>query len=523
MLGSDILVPKEFLAQIAANEEALALYEYGRQRVQHFEEPQSLSSISNQMELEEYVDKMRQNPLLKTLVDLREGVPPSLSYLQQQLHCLKESLKDRDIVLADWILRGEEVWMLTVKDSGSPTLDMLPITASAVKEWTARHLQSSAEDDSCIMSDEQKQHHPMHELMPLVQHLVNISQAEDVLVLSPTEMLHSLPLHALPVLCEDGRMPLIERNPVVYAASMTNFVQCCQRARDSSPQENLAKSFVEAYEDFAGYEFDPAEQNLVQGLMTGLAEETGGEYSHGQEVLFDGFSRIAERSRMLLFRGHCDLEAGDIRSQGLRLPLPPGQRVASLVRISPLPVTLCILLPTSLTQPYLIVLSSVPSFFDLNLHHAPHITLMACASTAQAITPGEEPLGLVTALLCAGASSVLGTMWPVQSRTARVFAERFVANWDAARRSSGDSSGDENGSKCNGDREGKSEGWLNLAIAVREAVLDLREGIRCGIGGFRATWIFLLQGCVRKSQIFFDSGKDIIEEAYIYGNAFWPI
>ncbi|MCJ1403854.1 hypothetical protein MMC11_007077, partial [Xylographa trunciseda] len=451
LLGSDILVPKDLLAQIAADKEALALYEYGKQRLQHFEGSQSLSGISNQMELDEHVAKMRQNPLLKALVDLREGVPLSLSYMQQELHRLKEPLKGRDIVLVDWILRDDEVWMVTVKDSGAPTLDMLPITASAVKEWTDLHLQPSAERDSCIMSDEREEHHPMHELTPLVQRLVDSCHVEDILVLSPTEMLHSLPLHALPVLCENGRMLLIERNPIVYAASMTNFVQCCQKARDSPPKEDLAKSFVEAYEDFAGYEYDRAEQTSVQGLMTELAEETGGEYHHGQEVLFDGFSRIAERSRMLLFHGHCDLEADDIRSQGLRLPLPPGQKSGESV------------------------LFSVPSFFDLNLHHAPHITLMACASTVQAITPGDDPLGLVTALLCAGAASVLGTMWPVQSRTARVFAERFVANWDAARCNAGDS-GDKGDDNEN--RKGKDEGLLNLAIAVREAVLDLREGVR---------------------------------------------
>jgi len=254
-------------------------------------------------------------------------------------------------------------------------------------------------------------------------------------------------------LSENGRMPLIERNPVVYAASMTNFVQCCRNARDSPPQKGLAKSFVEAYEDFAGYEFDLAEQTSVQGLIIKLAEETGGEHYHGQEVLFDGFSRIAERSKMLLFHGHCDLDADDIKSQGLRLPLLPGQQSDESV------------------------LFPVPSFFNLNLHHAPHIILMACASTAQAITPGDEPLGLVTALLCAGAASVLGTMWPVQSRTARVFAERFVANWDAARCSGGES-GDDGGGQEDRNRERKGGGWLNLAIAVREAVLDLREGVR---------------------------------------------
>lgn len=65
-------MPKELLAQIAVDEEALELYEYGRQQVEHLKESQSLSAISNQMELDEHVAKMRQNPLLETFVDLRE-------------------------------------------------------------------------------------------------------------------------------------------------------------------------------------------------------------------------------------------------------------------------------------------------------------------------------------------------------------------------------------------------------------------------------------------------------------------
>ena len=103
------------------------------------------------------------------------------------------------------------------------------------------------------------------------------------------------------------------------------------------------------------------------------------------------------------------------------------------------------------------MLFSVKDFFQINLRQAPHISLMACASTAQAVTPGDEPLGLVTALLCAGAASVLGTAWPVQSRTARAFAKRFMVNLYGA---GGDSD-------CGG--------FLDLAVAVREAVLDLRE------------------------------------------------
>ena len=108
---------------------------------------------------------------------------------------------------------------------------------------------------------------------------------------------------------------------------------------------------------------------------------------------------------------------------------------------------------------------------------------MACASTAQAITTGDEPLGLVTALLCSGAASVLGTMWPVESGTARAFARNFIENWRSSQ-FSGDFAADENGRQERDDGIPTSDGqmcergWLNLALAVRETVLDLREGAR---------------------------------------------
>jgi CHAT domain-containing protein len=58
---------------------------------------------------------------------------------------------------------------------------------------------------------------------------------------------------------------------------------------------------------------------------------------------------------------------------------------------------------------------------------SPHITLVACDLASQGITAGDEPLGLVTALLCAGAGSVLGTLWSTASETGCVFAKRFYA------------------------------------------------------------------------------------------------
>lgn len=92
--------------------------------------------------------------------------------------------------------------------------------------------------------------------------------------------------------------------------------------------------------------------------------------------------------------------------------------------------------------------------FDLRIK-ASHISLLACASAVQHFEAGDEPLGLVTAFLAAGASSILGTLWPVQSRTARLFSEHF---YRYLRQSGQD-----------------GYGVHDLAFAVREAVLDVKQ------------------------------------------------
>ena len=64
-------------------------------------------------------------------------------------------------------------------------------------------------------------------------------------------------------------------------------------------------------------------------------------------------------------------------------------------------------------------------FFNLKMD-SPVFILMACNSATQQVLTGNESLGLITAMLVAGASSIIGTLWEIASETARTFAERFT-------------------------------------------------------------------------------------------------
>jgi CHAT domain-containing protein len=94
----------------------------------------------------------------------------------------------------------------------------------------------------------------------------------------------------------------------------------------------------------------------------------------------------------------------------------------------------------------------VKDFFDLRMD-VPLFILMACNSATQQVSIGDEPLGLITAILTAGASSIVGTLWGVASETARIFAERFTQKLIDAGGSS----------------------MTDLAVALQQTVLSLKS------------------------------------------------
>ena len=83
------------------------------------------------------------------------------------------------------------------------------------------------------------------------------------------------------------------------------------------------------------------------------------------------------------------------------------------------------------------------------------MVLIGCDSASQVVSIGDEYLGLVTGLLCAGAASVIGAYWPIPSAAGRAFSDAFYTNM----KSSG----------LGGD------GLINLAGALQKAALSIMD------------------------------------------------
>ena len=104
---------------------------------------------------------------------------------------------------------------------------------------------------------------------------------------------------------------------------------------------------------------------------------------------------------------------------------------------------------------------TVEDIFALPLSSSPLVTLVACDSTTQTIATGDEPLGILTGLLCAGAAFVVGASWPIPSRTGRMFSDAFYS--------------DLNNQKSFAASKHNDNELVDIAVALQKAVLHIRN------------------------------------------------
>jgi CHAT domain-containing protein len=106
--------------------------------------------------------------------------------------------------------------------------------------------------------------------------------------------------------------------------------------------------------------------------------------------------------------------------------------------------------------------------FALHLSkHNPLVMLIGCGSGRERIGTGDEPLGFISAFLFAGASAVLGTMWPIHDQLpGAAFSKSFFGMNEKMTRSA------ENRGREESDfRAGNP---VDLARRWRKAALEIR-------------------------------------------------
>ncbi|XTI93886.1 CHAT domain-containing protein [Cenococcum geophilum] len=165
-------------------------------------------------------------------------------------------------------------------------------------------------------------------------------------------------------------------------------------------------------------DFSAIEQKEIYKSAEQLGKDVKGNVKVGTAVDRDALTQSLGFSSLVQFHGHC--KVNDVSMLDQALVLADGDFAAR-------------------------------DLFSLRIN-ALLVTLIACGSVTQSINQGDEPLGLVSAMLCAGAPSVVGTMWPIASGFGREFVKSFYGQVP----------------DC------KDGDLINWAVALQEAVKELK-------------------------------------------------
>lgn len=426
LLGLGATIPQRLMDSINQNEQARGLLEQElalKQQTQHEDTGQRFHASQ---ELLRVHARMREVPALERLLNIRTGFAYSRNELRSLFADPDSGLPNEPFSMVDWVISGSEIWMLVVSAPDfAVKFRRIHSSPSIIADWRKHNLEQADSVNESLEVHLWEADQPLRQLDSLIEHVDDLTQPGELLVLCPTGLLNAIPIHALHHARFNRYRPtLLDRNPVVYASSMTNFIQCCREANRASSR--VESSFTSVYEARPGTELDLDEQSAAYEQVRGYAEAFQGHAAVGLEADVPMIEETWPRSRVITFHGHCERSGDDITQQGL-------------------------ILGNSFFH--------VPSFFKLRLAQ-PLVLLIACGSSSQQISLGDEPLGILTALLCAGASTVLGSLWEVRSEPARRFADVFLGLLQREL-------------ECPSTPDDSD---INLARLFRKAVLQVRSG-----------------------------------------------
>lgn len=450
LLGLGIKIPESLMVGLRDDPVAISLLE----EETAMQKTTGDRSFSFRSEMDILHERMEEHDGLRRIIELRKGHATTLSNLQWAFDDKSLPTQNRSIIFVDWaLLKYGGLFMFVVDESRRPLHFRLKISITDIKNWCEAHW-LDPEDKEETLNEEDDEESAFRELDELVSKLQSCSKPGDLLVLSPTELLHSIPLHALRVPKDShsngGSMLLIERNPVIYCPSITILEQCVLRAQSRlGPSQDVPPVVFAVYEPQSQEEdyFNTVERTAVYQHAGKLGQHLHASVVCGNEVTKKSFSEHSTKAPLIHFHGHCNFDTADVLAQSLIL-CDDGITTSAKEPSGNRPYETGRLCPESPTE------FSVEDIFNLNLSN-PHITLIACDSASQRISAGDEPFGILTAFLCAGATSIIGTMWPTATREGRAFSEAFYRRL--------------------GSQESAVTGIFDYAGALREAALIIRS------------------------------------------------
>ncbi|RSL76656.1 hypothetical protein CEP51_009750 [Fusarium floridanum] len=425
ILALGINLPASLRNELNKNDELVKMMDEESSLVNEVSSVSVENGLHARERLEEHRGKMEEEPLLKAILDFRQGQPTTLTRLMG----LRPPQVKRNIFFVDWFVMSGEFWMALVSASTGISTFRLSFKPEDAKEWKEQFLGFGSYGEHHLDIHDPE---PLQRLSSLVKPLLEKSEPGDLLIFCPSEKLHGLPLHAATISAEPPES-LIERNPIVYTASMTTFEQCVMRESDKGRDgRTLSHSYMAVLERAENGPLNEAGKRKRDKLymeIKKIATSSRGSPNNvylGSDLTADRFA-TALQSDLALFLGHC--KGGPLDGSILNQRLVLEGRNDKELGIT------------------------VSDLFAIDVKVS-HVALLACASGSERRQEGDEPLGLITALLCAGATSVAGNMWRTDVGTARELVR--MMELDGGRHTDG--------------------GVVDLAGAMQKMIVKLKSG-----------------------------------------------
>ena len=277
---------------------------------------------------------------------------------------------DKDTLLMEYFIVHETifVFLLTAEDvqvvqvesslkSIESLLQRFQLNLRAVPKSPPHRLSALRHNAQALLAELYKQ---------LITPIEDQLAAYPKLLIVPHGILHYLPFHAL----YDGASYLLEKHEMSYLPSASSLRYCREVQTDSR------RSLAMGYSQNGRLPFAVAETRRIAGILEGEALEE-------DQATLNNFHQIAPACKIIHLAAH-----GDFR--------PDNPLFSGLV----------------LADGWLTTMD----IFNLRLQ-ASLVTLSACQTGRNVIGGGDELLGLMRALLSAGAASVALTLWAVEDHS----------------------------------------------------------------------------------------------------------
>ena len=280
-------------------------------------------------------------------------------------------------VLFDWTAVEGTFVLFVFRQGFPPVRASVPISPEYVETFASVYLTRRSLRHTLRNTPGRLRH-----LDPLIAAIADHSDPDELIILSPTSPLHLIPLHAL----EIGGRALLERNPIVYAPSRAVLRSCLDRVTTES--QNLKQWAI-----FGDPSSDREAANEVSQWLGTQASRTP---FVGERATLENFEKSCRGRSVIHFQGHCVDDADS--------PLDSHLQFAN----------------GRLTAREIYGLSGI---------NADLVTLAACESANHTVYPGNEPVGLIPAFLCAGARSMLASQWELRDEPAAAIMAAFYERY----------------------------------------------------------------------------------------------